>query len=59
MALLFVVALIVPWLRHFYELTSPTLEDVGAWVIGSAIGVTGMLFSLRLFGSTPSWVDSP
>jgi cation-transporting P-type ATPase E len=52
MALLFVVAFLVPWLRHFYELTGPTLEDAGAWAIGSAIGVTGMLFALRLFAST-------
>jgi hypothetical protein len=52
MAVLFVVAILVPWLRHFYELTSPTLEDVGAWAIGSAIGVAGMLCSLRLFAST-------
>jgi cation-transporting ATPase E len=27
MALLFVGAFLIPWLRHFYELTSPTLED--------------------------------
>lgn len=51
MALLFVVAFLVPWLRRFYELTAPTLEDVLAWAIGSAIGVTGMLFALRLFAS--------
>jgi magnesium-transporting ATPase (P-type) len=48
MALLFVVSFLVPWLRHFYELTSPTAGDVGAWAIGVAIGVTGMLLSLRL-----------
>ena len=52
MALLFVVAFLVPWLRDFYELTSPTLKEVGAWAIGTAIGATGMLFSLRLFDST-------
>src|SRR5262249_17493499 len=49
MALVFVFSFLVPWLRHFYELTTPTLEDVGAWGIGAAIGVTGMLLSLRFF----------
>jgi magnesium-transporting ATPase (P-type) len=49
MALVFVVAFVVPWLRHFYELASPTLEDVGAWAIGASIGVAGMLLSLRFF----------
>lgn len=52
MALVFVAAFLIPWLRHFYELTSPTLEDIGAWAIGTVIGVTGMLFSLRLFDFT-------
>jgi magnesium-transporting ATPase (P-type) len=49
MALVFVVAFLVPWLRHFYELTSPTLADVGAWAVGAAIGVIGMLVSVRFF----------
>jgi magnesium-transporting ATPase (P-type) len=52
MVLLFVGSFLVPLLRHFYELTSPTLEDVGAWAIGTTIGVTGMLLSLRLFRAT-------
>jgi magnesium-transporting ATPase (P-type) len=52
MALVFVIAFLVPWLRHFYELSTPTLKEAGAWAIGAAIGVTGMLVSLRLFDST-------
>ena len=51
-ALLFVVAFLIPWLRNFYELKSPTLGDISAWAIGTVIGITGMLFSLRLFDST-------
>lgn len=49
MALLFVLALVVPFLRHFYELTSPTGEEIGAWALGTAVGVGGMLAALRLF----------
>ena len=48
MALVFVASFLIPWLRHFYELTSPNLKDVAAWAIGTAIGVTGMLLSLRV-----------
>ena len=55
MALVFLAAFLVPWLRHFYELAIPNLEDVLAWAIGCLVGVTGMLFSVRLFGSaTPA-----
>jgi hypothetical protein len=32
MALLFVLALVVPFLRDFYELTSPTGGAAAAWV---------------------------
>ncbi|TMM07674.1 MAG: hypothetical protein E6G05_02585 [Actinobacteria bacterium] len=49
MALLFVLALVVPFLRHFYELASPTAEGIGAWAIGCAVGVGGMVGALRLF----------
>ena len=49
MALLFVLALVVPFLRHFYELASPTAEGIGAWAIGTTVGVGGMLGALRLF----------
>jgi cation-transporting ATPase E len=48
MALLFVLALAVPFLRHFYELSTPTGEAVAAWALGVALGVGGMLGALRL-----------
>jgi hypothetical protein len=48
MLLIFALALIVPFLRHFYELTTPTGEAAIAWAVGSSIGVMGMLVALRL-----------
>ncbi len=48
MALLFALALIIPFLRDFYELATPTGEAVAAWAIGTAIGVGGMLAALRV-----------
>ena len=48
MALLFLVALFVPFLRDFYELTKPNGEIVAAWAIGAATGIGGMLVALRL-----------
>ena len=48
MALLFALALIVPFLRNFYELSSPTGEAVAAWALGTAFGVGTMLAALRL-----------
>jgi magnesium-transporting ATPase (P-type) len=48
MALLFVLALAVPFLRSFYELATPTGESAVAWAIGVALGVGGMLGALRL-----------
>jgi cation-transporting P-type ATPase E len=48
MALLFVLALIVPFLRNFYELATPTGEALAAWALGSALGIGGMLGALRL-----------
>jgi hypothetical protein len=53
MALLFVLALVIPLLRRFYELRPPTLGSAGAWAVGSAVGVGGMVVALRLFSS---WV---
>ncbi len=53
MALLFVLALIIPFLRRFYELRPPTLASAGAWVVGCTVGVGGMVLALRLFSS---WV---
>ena len=48
MALLFVLAFIVPFLRDFYELSTPTGQTVVAWAIGTALGIGTMLGSLRL-----------
>jgi cation-transporting P-type ATPase E len=48
MALLFVLALLVPFLRDFYELSTPTGEAVAAWALGVALGVGGMLAALRV-----------
>ncbi len=48
MGLLFALALIIPFLRNFYELTTPTAETVVAWALGTLIGVGTMLGALRL-----------
>jgi magnesium-transporting ATPase (P-type) len=48
MLLLFALALIVPFLRSFYELSTPTGEAVAAWATGTALGVGTMLGVLRL-----------
>ena len=48
MGLLFVAALAVPFLRDFYELTSPSGAAVAAWAVGTAVGIGGMLAALRL-----------
>ena len=48
MALLFALALVIPGLRDFYELATPTAESVVAWAAGSAIGIGAMLALLRL-----------
>jgi hypothetical protein len=48
MALLFLLALYVPFLRDFYELSTPTGEAVAAWALGVALGVGGMLGALRV-----------
>jgi magnesium-transporting ATPase (P-type) len=48
MLLIFALALIVPFLRHFYELATPTGDAAIAWGVGIAIGVIGMLGALRL-----------
>jgi cation-transporting P-type ATPase E len=58
MALVFALALVVPFLRDFYELSRPTGEAVAAWTVGTAIGIGGMLGTLRLLprchGSAPA-----
>ena len=48
MLVLFALALAVPFLRDFYELSTPTGEAVAAWAIGAALGIGGMLGGLRL-----------
>ncbi len=48
MALLFALALIIPFLRSFYELTTPTAETLVAWALGTALGVGTMLGALHL-----------
>jgi hypothetical protein len=45
---IFTLALVVPWLREFYELATPTGEMVAAWGLGTLIAVGGMLGALRL-----------
>jgi magnesium-transporting ATPase (P-type) len=48
MVLLFALALIIPFLRHFYELSTPTGEAVAAWALGTVLGIGAMLAALRL-----------
>jgi magnesium-transporting ATPase (P-type) len=48
MAMLFLLALAVPFLRAFFQLEVPTGEAVAAWAAGTALGVVGMLGALRL-----------
>jgi cation-transporting P-type ATPase E len=48
MALLFLLALFIPFLRDFFELSRPTGEAVAAWALGVALGIGGMLGALRL-----------
>jgi cation-transporting P-type ATPase E len=43
MALLFALAVAVPFARDFFELEVPTGEMLVAWAVGAAIGVAGML----------------
>jgi cation-transporting P-type ATPase E len=48
MALLFALALVVPFLRDFYELSKPSGEAVAAWAVGAAVGIAGMHGAARL-----------
>jgi magnesium-transporting ATPase (P-type) len=48
MLLLYAVALIVPFLRHFYELSTPTGDAVACWALGTVLGVGTTLGALRL-----------
>ncbi|HEU0251256.1 MAG TPA: HAD-IC family P-type ATPase, partial [Solirubrobacteraceae bacterium] len=47
MALLFALALVVPVLRDFYELATPTAEAVVAWAVGAGVGIGAMLVAVR------------
>ncbi len=48
MTLLFALALFIPFLRNFYELSTPTGEAVAAWALGTSLGIGTMLGALRL-----------
>jgi hypothetical protein len=48
MAVLFLLALFVPFLRDFYELSTLNGEAIVAWAVGVALGVGGMLGGLHL-----------
>ena len=48
MLALFALALVIPFLREFYELATPTGEMALAWAVGTVTGVGGMLATLRL-----------
>jgi magnesium-transporting ATPase (P-type) len=48
MALLFALAFVVPFLRDFYELSTPTGDVVVAWAVGTTVGVGSMLGALRV-----------
>jgi cation-transporting ATPase E len=53
MALLYGLALAIPFLRDFYELSKPTGEAVTAWVVGAGLGIGGMLGAQRLIRGQP------
>jgi hypothetical protein len=40
--------LLVPFLRDFYQLATPTGDMFAAWAIGTSLGVGLMLVALRL-----------
>jgi magnesium-transporting ATPase (P-type) len=48
MAMFFTLSLIVPFLRHFYELAIPTADMAIAWAVGTLLGVGGMLGALHM-----------
>ncbi len=48
MLLLFALAFIIPFLRNFYELSTPNGNGVAAWALGTVVGIGGMLGALRL-----------
>jgi magnesium-transporting ATPase (P-type) len=54
MLALFALALLVPFLRRFYELAAPNAETVGAWAVGTLIGIGAMLGALRITEPEPA-----
>ena len=48
MALRCALAFVIRFLRHFYELSTPTGDDAAAWALGTILEVGGMLGTLRL-----------
>jgi magnesium-transporting ATPase (P-type) len=48
MLLLYALALAIPFLRHFYELSTLSGKEIAAWAVGTVIGVGGMLAALRI-----------
>jgi magnesium-transporting ATPase (P-type) len=56
----FALALVIPPLRNFYELATPTGEIAVAWAVGTIVGIGGMLGGLRLargLTATGSWTS--
>jgi cation-transporting ATPase E len=47
----FALALVVPVLRDFYELVTPTWEMTLAWAAGTVLGIGGMLLGVRALGA--------
>ena len=48
MLLVFALAFIIPFLRNFYELSTPDGDVFAAWALGTVVGIGGMLGALRL-----------
>jgi cation-transporting ATPase E len=48
MLAIFALALVVPFLREFYELSTLNGEIVASWAVGTAVGIGGMLGVLRV-----------
>jgi hypothetical protein len=48
MLMVFALAFAIPFLRDFYELATPSGDALVAWLIGTGIGVGGMLGALGL-----------
>ncbi len=47
MALVFALAFAVPFLRSFYELSTPTGDAAVAWAVGTVLGIGTMLGAVR------------